>query len=446
LPGPDTPELVKAVPVSPLEEGFFRGPVRVAVLVRLEGCIESELLAEALRRVQHRHPKLRAVITQDPTGHHRYEFGKNVRPIPFEVIDQDGDEATWREETRRLLQMEPPPVGPVVAVTVLRNRNRAVSHLIVCAHHGIADGRSGIVLAEHLLAEYANVQSSNQAAAAPALPLVSAPRARNSGGVLGKFRLIRRFARLQRDESRTSQTPLPTARDIPDCSQWVHWVFSREATLRLVRRCRKEQVASSGAFVAAVYCGLMDCLPVPEGLFKWHCPFSVREKLQGAAGPVTDQDLGVFVGMMRGVYRISQKPEFWKLARRTHQDIQTFVEQGGPAVSYNLSRLAINRLFTRYEPVLLPTSSKRPTLLFTNYGVLDMRNAYGTLRPQDCTLMFNGDKQTGPWLIMEALVHDQRLNIGFAGDRLDPEFWEQLHVAVRRHLDLVAAPTAMPTS
>jgi hypothetical protein len=444
LPDSETSELVSAVPVPPLEEGFFRGPVRVAVLVHLEGRIESDVLSEALHRVQRRHPKLRAAITLDSTGQRRYEFGRVVAPIPVEIIDYDGEHAPWREETRRLLQLEPPPVGPVLAVTILRDRNAVSSHLILCAHHGIADGRSGIILAEHLLAEYANVHSNVQAPEIPALPLVSAPRARNSGGVRGKVRLLRRFVRLQRDESRTHQTLLPTGRDIPDCSQWVHWVFSREATLRLVRRCRKEQVASSGAFVAAVYCGLMDCLSVPEGLFKWHCPFSVRDKLKGSAGPVTDQDLGVFVGMMRGVFRIPQKPDFWDLARRAHTDIQGFVEQGGPAVSYNLSRLAINRFFTRYEPVLLPTSSKRPTLLFTNYGVLDMRNAYGPLRPKDCTLMFNGDKVTGPWLIMEALVHDQRLNIGFAGDGLDPVFWEQLHAAVRSHLDAVADSTATP--
>jgi len=427
-----------------MEDGFLRGSVRVAVLVRLEGTIEADVLTEALQRVQRRHPKLHALITQDRAGYRRYEFDRVVPPIPFDITDYDGEIVPWREETRRLLLIEPPPAGPIAAVGVLRNRSHGFSYLILSVHHGIADGRSGIVLVDHLLTEYANVQSENDVPPLPPLPLVSAPRAAMAGGWAGKFQLARRFIRLQRDESRTRQTPLPLGPDLPPGSQWVHWVFSREATLQLVRRCRKEQVASSGALVAAVYSGLMDCLPVPEGVFKWHCPFSVRDKLKGSAGPVTDQDLGAFVGMMRGVYRVPQKPVFWDLARRTHKDIQAFVQQGGPSVSYNLARLAINHLFLRYEPVLLPTSGKRPTLLFTNYGVLDMRNAYGTLRPRECTLMFNGDKVTGPWLIMEALVMDQRLNIGFAGDSLDPAFWERLQAAVRKHLDAAASPTAPP--
>ena len=423
-----------------MEEGFWRGPIRVVVLLRLDGCIEAEFLVEALERLQRRHPKLRAVIAPGSGGRSRYQFDQLAAPIPFEITDCDEGESPWREETRRLLELDSPPAGPLAAVSVLRSRSRGWCELILSVYHGIADGRSGLTLVDDLLTEYANAEAHLEATPRPALPAISAARARPSGGWRGRFRLIRRFVRIQREERRSRQTSLPEGRDIPPLSQWMHWVLSREDTHRLVRRCRTEQVSSSGALAAAAYCGLMDCLPVSEAFFKWHCPFDVRESLQGPYGPVTAQDLGSFASMMRGFYKVPQQPAFWDLARRVHQDIQMFVKQGGPAFAYNLGRVAVSRLFPQVEPVLLPWGSKRPTVLFTNYGVLNIRNAYGGLRPRECTLIFKGDNSARPWLIMEALVMGQQLNIGFAADGLEPAFWDRLHVAVGRHVAAAAAP------
>jgi hypothetical protein len=79
----------------------------------------------------------------------------------------------------------------------------------------------------------------------------------------------------------------------------------------------------------------------------------------------------------------------------------------------------------------------RVTLLATNYGVVDVSEAYGSLRLRACMLTFKHDV-SGPSLIMEAMVVGQRLNIGLAGDSLAPAFWERLQIAIRRHLDAAA--------
>ena len=52
--------------------------------------------------------------------------------------------------------------------------------------------------------------------------------------------------------------------------------------------------------MAAAFCGVMDCLDVPEALFKWQLPFNVRESLEPSTGPVTSEDLGCFVSNMTG--------------------------------------------------------------------------------------------------------------------------------------------------
>jgi Condensation domain len=432
-----------SIALSPLEELFWRSEqdivgaasARLAILVWLDGWIEADVLATALRRLQQRHPKLRARITPKSEGWPHYRFDEAAPPIPCAITDHDEAEPPWREETRRLLQMDTRPEGPHAAVSVFRHRSGRRCQLILTVHHAIADGRSGISLIDDLLAEYANIEADPLVAPGPVLPLISAARATPSGGWTSRMWLLRRFIRLQREERRCRQTSLPAASEIPTLAQWVHWTFTPTETLQLVRRCRKEQASFGGAIVAAVCCGLMDSLPETQGVFKCQVPFDLRHELQGPVGPVRPGDLGCFMSTMNEFYQVPRHPAFWDLARRAHQDVKTFVERGGPSFYYNvLAAPMAGRLFTRHTAAARTSGGKRPTLFATNYGVISIRELYGSLRPRGCTLMFNSDEMS-PSLVMEALVMQQQLNIGFAANQLDPEFWARLLIAVRRHLD-----------
>jgi len=437
-------EPVEPLLLSPIEgmfwhlEEHFGGAFRVVVVLRLDGCIEADSLATALRHLQRRHPKLRAVIAQGSDGRLRYEFEDSAPPpIPFEIMDYKEEDLPWREGVRQLLQTDW-QAGPLAAVTVLRSRPRGCSELLLTAHHAIADGMSAIMLMDDLLTEYAKAEANPDAPPPPVLPAVVAKRAKPSGGWLSRLWLLQRFVRNQREERRSRQTSLPETRGIPPQSQWVHWVLSTDDTTRLVRRCRKEQVSLAGALAAAAYSGLMDCLPVSQALFKCQFPFNLREVLEGSAGPVTAQDLGCFASIMNQFCEVHQPPTFWNLARHEHQSLQVFVKHGGPSFNYNMAAVAATRLFERASPILTASSNKRVTLLVANYGVINIRNEYGSLRPRECTLTFKNDL-TGPSLLIEALVLGQRLNIGFAADSLEPAFWDRLQMAVRRRLEAASA-------
>jgi hypothetical protein len=425
-------DAIDPVPISPMEEGFLRDAFSVVVVARLEGCIEEDALIEALWRVQRRHPKLRAVKVVGANCS-LFRFDRNASPIPFTITDYDNEEAfPWQEAIHRLVRID--PNGPLMAVTVCRSRVDERSVLITSVHHGIADGRSAIALVRDVLTEHANVQAALPPL--PPLPVVSASRARFTTGWLGRLRLLRRFVRVQRLESRSQQTILPEAGDAGSrSSEWVHWVLSREETLTFVRRCRKEQVAPTGALVAGLFCGLMDCLQVPTAAFKCVCPFDVRDLLEASDHPPTAGDLGSFVGTMRGFYNVASQPRFWDLARQVHQDIETFVEHGGPALSFNLTHLRLHPWSPQVEAAVMRAPKGRPTVLVTNYGIVDMGETYGSLRLRGLTLGIQGDDISGPQLLIEALVLGQRLNVGFICDGLDRTFWEQIQVAFRRHLD-----------
>ncbi len=435
-------EPLEPLPVSPIEGSFWRidenfdGAYRAVVLFRLDGCIVAELLAGALRHLQYRHPKLRAMVASGDDGRLMYHFDQTPPSIPFEIKDYDGQEFPWRAETRSLLQRGFPPGGPLASVTVLRSRLHNRSDLLLLLHHAIADGLSAIMLVDDLLAEYARAEGQPDAPPRPAAPAVTADRAKPSAGWAGRLWLLRRFMRMQRGDGSAGQTVLPRAHDIPPQSQWVHWVFSGEDTVRLVRRCRKEHSSLGGALVAATCGGLMDCLAIPTGLFKCQFPLNVREELEGSTGPVTPQDLGCFVSIMNEFYEVPRELKFWALARKAHRALEAFVRNGGPSFGYNMARVASRKLFRGLVPRLL-VSRERVTLLANNYGVLNVKDVYGSLRPRECTLTFK-NYEKGPSLVIQALVMGQRLNVSLAGDNLDPAFWERLHVAVRNQLQAVA--------
>ena len=437
-------ELEEPIVLGPIESFFWRydeemvGEGRILVLLRLEGCIEADFLAPALDQVQRRHPKLRAVVAEGADGRLHYQFDHAASPIPFEIIDNYETETPWRETARRILQSNFPAGGPFAAITVLRNRPACRCEVYLTAPHAIADGMSGIMLLDDLLTEYAKAESKLDTPANRVLPAVSPARAKAAYGWRGGLRLFRRFLGLMQEQNSSPLTCLPEAHNILPYTHWVHWVFSPEETLRLVRRCRKEQASLSGAMVAAVCCGLRECMATPELLFRWQLPFNVREFLEGPTGPLTQQDLGCFMSSMNGFVRMKDQQPLWDLARKTHEQVRGFIEKGGPAFSYNVSSFFYDLRLNFYRLIKRPVSKMTPpnqrvTLLATNYGVLSMRDVYGSLRPRECTLMFKNEI-AGTSLVMEALVLGQRLNLGFAAAGVDPAFWEQLQPAVRRHL------------
>ncbi len=437
---PDAPE---PVPLGPLEDLFWRveekcaGAFRGVALVRLDGCVEADVLRAALHRLQLRHPKLRASVARNRNGRRTYTFDHPIRPIPFQITDHSEGESPWREEARRLLQIEFDGVGPFAEVGVLRNTTFRRSDVFLMMHHGIADGLSFITLLDDLLAEYANAEAHAEVPVRPARPIVTAARAASPGGWRRRLWLVRRLVRLQLEERRSRVTCLPEAPNVTPQSQWAHWVFVREETVRLVRRCRRERTSLGALLIAATCRALVDCLPESDALFKCQVPFDIRETLQGPAGRVAAEDLGCFVSIMNEFYAVQRRTPLWDLARRVHQDVETFLEQGGPAFYYNIATAAARNRLAQAAPRLSASSGKRLTLLATNYGVLGVRDAYGSLRPTACTLAFKNDR-VGPSLVMEALVLGQRLNIGFGADRLEPGFWNDLHTAVRGYLDAAA--------
>jgi hypothetical protein len=414
------------------------GAFRVIVVMRLDGPIDPHVLTLALARLQARHPKLRAIIIRRHDGRHHYQFDRPAPPIPLDVVDYDDGNSPWREEARRLVQVRFPAEGPLAAVAVLRRQHRPYSEVILVAHHAIADGQSGIILMHDLLTEYASLEADRGAPMRPQLRPVSARRAPPAGWSKRAW-LIRRFLRINREERRQRQPSLPEAENVTPQSQWVHWVFAPDETRALIRRSREERTSLGGALVAAVCSGVMDSLSLSDAVFKYQFPFDVRSALEFSDGRVTGEDVGSFASIMNAFLEVPRPATFWDLARRAHDQIQTFVDHAGPTFYYNLARAAEHPLLARAVTRLPSVRNTRVTLYATNYGIANLAKAYGKLTPRACTVMFPNDI-FGASLVIVTLVVGAELNVGFAANRLEPVFWERLQVAVQRRLEAAALP------
>ncbi len=434
---PDEPGAV----LSPVEAYFWRSEelsrgYRAAALVRLDGCVEAEFLRPALHEIQRRHPKLRSSIVEGSDRRLRYHPLHPVQPVPFEIRDVSGQEMPWREATRDLLRVEFPAKGPYLALTVLRDLSTARSVIILVGTHGFVDGMSAQVLLNDLLAAYARAEAGEVSTDAP-LPLVSAPRAapagtwRQCGQVLARFRSLRR--------SRDAMPPVELSRDpaVAPLSQWMHWVFPADETLRIVRRCRREKVSVNSMLLAAVFRSIGDTTNIAGRSMRFHSPFNVRPDLQGPNGPVQLDDIGCFMSNMNGLIPGDLQGDLWTVARYVQADNDWFTAIRGPAFGYNMASFLFG-LTTFGRRIGIPVkwmspTEERVTVLSTNYGVAPLRAAYGSLRPRACTLMFNNDT-VGAYLVAEALVLGQELNVGFAASGLTESAWQQLQTSVRRYL------------
>ncbi len=412
------------IPLSPTENLFcsiydaFDGAAVGVTVMGVRGRIEAETLRAALRNLQIRHPKLRARIIKSADGRRCYELPSEPSPIPVDFKDYETDTLPWQEELDRLMRTTlDPTVEPLCRVLVLRSRTRLWCYLIILVHHGIADGLSSCSLIADLLKYYEDVEKHGRSSPVSSLPIVVAGQARSTGNWVARFTLLPRVIRERRAIRKEMWTSLPHDDQESPHPLCVYQVFSKQQTLTLVRRCRKEKTTVYGALVAAALCGLVALLPQQYGRFKCRVPIDIREKLEGPKGRVTEEDLGCFISMYENIYAVDEHTGFWDLARHVDRDVKTFIAAGGATLYYNLARF--------YKFHTSKKTHKRGTLHVGNYGVVGFRDRYGSLNLEECSILFNS-APGGPSLSLVAVTIQQRMNLTLVIAELSEDFREGL--------------------
>ncbi|WP_194963238.1 non-ribosomal peptide synthetase, partial [Streptomyces eurocidicus] len=148
-----------ALPVSPLQEGFYfharfdehtTDLYLVQELLDLAGPVDADRLRRALQHLLDRHPLLRAGFRQLPGGQVVQRVADAVT-LPWREAEASGDalDALLRDDRAERFDLAAPPL---LRAALIRDGER--HRLLLTLHHIVADGWSVSVLLRELLAAY----------------------------------------------------------------------------------------------------------------------------------------------------------------------------------------------------------------------------------------------------------------------------------------------------
>jgi NRPS condensation-like uncharacterized protein len=123
-------------------------PINCIITARIIGDIRADDLQLALRKVQGKHPLLRANVVEEG-GQVYFSFSESAREIPLRQLERKGDQ-DWKDVTAREWKM-PFDMKQDPLVRMVWLRSQGVSELMLIGHHCICDGTSLITIFREIL-------------------------------------------------------------------------------------------------------------------------------------------------------------------------------------------------------------------------------------------------------------------------------------------------------
>jgi len=398
-------------PLGPQEHLFrtvfedFDGDGQVTVAFRLIGILEQGPLEQALRLLHQRHPKLRALIGQDPDGTACLEITDAV-PVPaLTVEDFASEDLPW--EARSLASSARKvnaQSGPLWRVELLRSRSHRVCEILITAHHIIIDGVSVFRLLDDLLGFYHQIQVDGVDPAAIAASIQPTPAVMTSelpvrAPLFKRMRALVAMIRQFAERKRGNWAALPASPQ-GHAPHWSRVSLSAEQNELLKQRAREHAVTIGTLLPAIALMGVARALAQPVCRLRCNIAVGVRDLYEP---PIPGDCLGCFVSGFDSSYRVATAYSVWDLAANIRARLQRFLQGGGPAMTTHL----IKRIDLKqgYRP------PKRPTLGVSNLKIAAVKAGYGDL-VLDGYSEVGRNRMIGPSLNLTAVEINGALHLG----------------------------------
>lgn len=321
----------------------YRAPgSNVTAWARLRGRVSPESVRRALMTVRARHPLLDASIALHEDGSAAFQFGGtptiDVQEVEFQAGRSPSDHALTAQHVPFNLEN-----GPLARVVLVQDAGH--TEIVVVCHHTICDGRSLVWLLRELVERMAAPDRPVDPVLAP--PSVTADRFPSSprkleSAIIGSVN--RRWHR--REIQYTPDDYLALHRAYWAESPQVHTSgLSREATRRLVERCRCERVTVHTALSAAF---LRASEEIMGDLDADHRRISMAADLRPFMLEHPGHGLGLCASGISVDTRVRGARPFWGEARKLHQRIQRALTSDRSLYG----TLALNRLDPRLVDAL----------------------------------------------------------------------------------------------
>jgi NRPS condensation-like uncharacterized protein len=376
---------------------YNNSPENVTLSVTIKGSFTIDLLTEALAWLQLRHSRLRVKIVTNNQNQPQFSL-ENVPPIPLRVIERQGEEHWCQEMVEELRHPLSWSKEPLLRVLLLHSPD--ISNLIITFHHCIGDGLSGAYLIRDILQFIG--EPDNPRELLPDLPPVDEIIPDITKDVVienlneskdTKYILTKSY------QNKPSENILH-----PLAIRLFNWTLSSAETTKLVARCRVEKTSVHGALCAAFLLAIADEVKSStEIILRCQTPVNIRNYL---TIPV-NENLGEYITRPVTAHRLSQKTDFWDLAREVKYKLNQVVADGKlfddvlkarALLSSNSNKGGETSDFRKLGEII--------DITITNLGNLNIKQQFGKIQLQELYLMATGSKSL-PLLIGVATLKDK---------------------------------------
>jgi NRPS condensation-like uncharacterized protein len=375
---------------------YNNSPENVTLSATIKGSFTIDLLTEALAWLQLRHSRLRVKIVTNNQNQPQFSL-ENVPLIPLRVIERQGEEHWCREMLEELRHPLNWSEEPLLRVLLLHSPD--VSNLIITFHHCIGDGLSGAYLIRDILQFIGELDSPRELL--PDLPPVD--------------EIIPNVTKTWVDEdlddslkaesilavNYRNNKELNTSEVFP--IRLFNWTLSSTGTTKLITRCREENTSVHGALCAAFLLAIAAEIKSPnEIILKCHTPVNIRNYLTIHVG----ENLGEYITRPVTAHQLSQKTDFWDLAREVKYKLNQVVAEGRLFDNVLKARAFFSSNSNKGGEASDARNKGSKDIAITNVGNLNIKQLFGKLQLQELYLMATGSKSL-PLLIGVATLKDK---------------------------------------
>jgi NRPS condensation-like uncharacterized protein len=375
---------------------YNNSPENVTLSATIKGSFTIDLLTEALAWLQLRHSRLKVKIVTNNQNQPQFSL-ENVPLIPLRVIERQGEEHWCREMLEELRHPLNWSEEPLLRVLLLHSPD--VSNLIITFHHCIGDGLSGAYLIRDILQFIGELDSPRELL--PDLPPVDEiiPNVTQTWVDEDLDDSLKAESILAANYRNNNE--LNTSEVLP--IRLFNWTLSSTGTTKLITRCREENTSVHGALCAAFLLAIAAEIKSPnEIILKCHTPVNIRNYLTIHVG----ENLGEYITRPVTAHQLSQKTDFWDLAREVKYKLNQVVAEGRLFDNVLKARAFFSSNSNKGGEASDARNKGSKDIAITNLGNLNIKQLFGKLQLQELYLMATGSKSL-PLLIGVATLKDK---------------------------------------
>jgi hypothetical protein len=382
-------------------------PFHIVSVLRLEGAPSPQIVRNALIVLQNQQPFLSARLLQEKG---RFYFVKLIEPgLIFHVLPRWND-GHWMqvaevEMGNRIDVLN----GPLFRCTYLYDSTHQRAEIILTLYYAIADAASTARLMHELLKACASFSDEKTVP----VRVISAPPPVESrfpdnyrGPRLSLNKLKYRLGQFGNEISYTMRTRgkrTPPLHQHSTRGQILSMQLPKDLLEALLHRTRQEEVTLSSALHAAMMIAINRELYAGQ-----QAPmrtFSLPNLRPQVDPPLSDEELGCYISMLRYMVDVEGGTDFWTLTRKLHNKIHASLLRGDQFAAAAMAELLMQRI-TELKSFRISTTALNyveAVPIDASYGSIKVTGVHGYLSASDL----------GPELSAQVHIFNNQLFLDF---------------------------------